>query len=254
MTSIMERIKRFKLWPIIVWLIIWEAASIIIGEKILIASPFDTLSTLWSLLKTSSLYIAITTSLLHVLIGFLIALILGFILGVEAFYHKHLKELIDPFMAVIKSIPVASFIILVLIMVSADHLSIIIAFLMVLPLVYENVYKGLSETEKDLIEVSEVYELDLKKRFRYIYLESVYPYLDNACHLGLSYAFKAGIAAEVIGLPDNSIGEHLYEAKIYLATSELFAWTFIIIVVSALCTKIVSCLYDKAVKYLRSGV
>ena len=119
---------------------------------------------------------------------------------------------------------------------------------------YENVYKGLNETKKDLIEVSEVYELDLKKRFRYIYLESVYPYLDNACHLGLSYAFKAGIAAEVIGLPDNSIGEHLYEAKIYLATSELFAWTFIIIVVSALCTKIVSCLYDKAVKYLRSGV
>ena len=111
----MERIKEFKLWPIIVWLIIWEAASIIIGEKILIASPFDTLSTLWSLLKTSSLYIAITTSLLHVLTGFLIALILGFILGVEAFYHKHLKELIDPFMAVIKSIPVASFIILVLI-------------------------------------------------------------------------------------------------------------------------------------------
>ena len=214
MTSIMERIKRFKLWPIIVWLIIWEAASIIIGEKILIASPFDTLSTLWSLLKTSSLYIAITTSLLHVLTGFLIASILGFILGVEAFYHKHLKELIDPFMAVIKSIPVASFIILVLIMVSADHLTIVIAFLMVLPLVYENVYKGLNETKKDLIEVSEVYELDLKKRFRYIYLESVYPYLDNACHLGLSYAFKAGIAAEVNGLPDNSIGEHLYVAKI----------------------------------------
>ena len=38
-------------------------------------------------------------------------------------------------------------------------------------------------------------------------------------------AFKSGIAAEVIGVPDFSIGANLYEAKIYLDTASLFAWT-----------------------------
>ena len=50
--------------------------------------------------------------------------------------------------------------------------------------------------------------------------------------------FKSGIAAEVIGVPDGSIGEGLYLAKIYLSTAELFAWTFMIIVVSTLFEKL----------------
>ena len=40
------------------------------------------------------------------------------------------------------------------------------------------------------------------------------------------------MAAEVIGLPKGSIGERLYQAKIYLDTPDLFAWTAVIILVS----------------------
>ena len=43
---------------------------------------------------------------------------------------------------------------------------------------------------------------------------------------------KAGVAAEVIGVPSGSIGEKLYNAKIYLNTPDLFAWTIVIIVIS----------------------
>ena len=46
------------------------------------------------------------------------------------------------------------------------------------------------------------------------------------------------IAAEIIGIPKGSIGENLYNAKIYLETPDLFAWTFVIIAVSVLFEKI----------------
>ena len=45
-------------------------------------------------------------------------------------------------------------------------------------------------------------------------------------------SWKSGAAAEVIGLPEHSIGEHLYMAKIYLETADLFAWTLVIVLVS----------------------
>ena len=72
------------------------------------------------------------------------------------------------------------------------------------------------------------------KRIRYIYLPSVIPYFSASVKAALGLAWKSGIAAEVISLPDGSIGERGYEAKIYLSTPDLFAWTLVIIVLAFL--------------------
>ena len=47
------------------------------------------------------------------------------------------------------------------------------------------------------------------------------------------------MAAEVIGLPNHTIGMHLYNAKVYLETPELFAWTLTVVVLSVLLEKLV---------------
>ena len=53
------------------------------------------------------------------------------------------------------------------------------------------------------------------------------------------------ITAEVIGLPNGSIGDALYRAKITLSTGELFAWTFVIILLSAGFEKLFLLLLDR---------
>ena len=65
--------------------------------------------------------------------------------------------------------------------------------------------------------------------------------------MALGICWKSGVAAEVIGLPDGSIGDALYRAKITLSTGELFAWTFVIILLSAGFEKLLLALLDKAV-------
>ena len=55
-------------------------------------------------------------------------------------------------------------------------------------------------------------------------------------------AWKAGVAAEVIGVIDGSIGGKLYDAKIYLLNSDLLAWTVVIIALSVVSEKIFSML------------
>ena len=75
--------------------------------------------------------------------------------------------------------------------------------------------------------------LALGRRLRAVWLPAVLPAFRQGCSVALGICWKSGVAAEVIGLPNGSIGDALYRAKITLSTGELFAWTFVIILLSA---------------------
>ena len=155
--------------------------------------------------------------------------------GASLSYRFPLVSILSsPLVKTVRATPVASIVILVLVWVHSRNLSVVISFLMVFPVVYTNILEGLVSTDKDLIEAAGVYRITRLKRIRYIYLPSLSPYIQSAISTSLGLAWKSGIAAEVIGLPDGSIGERVYEAKIYLSTPDLFAWTVVIIILAFL--------------------
>ena len=149
-----------------------------------------------------------------------------------------LEILLAPVVTVMKSVPVASFIILCLIWIPSRNLSVFITFLMVFPAVYTNVCQGIRETDRELLEMAQVFQVSFGRKVRYIYISQAAPYFQAACRLALGLCWKAGVAAEVIGIPGGSIGEKLYHAKIYLNTPDLFAWTIVIIGISVLFEKL----------------
>ena len=141
----------------------------------------------------------------------------------------------------------ASFIILALVWVSGRSLSILISFLMVLPVLYSAVRTGIESADAQLLEMAQVFHLSLARRVKAIWLPAILPAFRQGCRRGAGLCWKSGVAAEVIGLPDGSIGDALYRAKITLSTGELFAWTFVIILLSAGFEKLFLALLDKAV-------
>lgn len=152
---------------------------------------------------------------------------------------RGLAALLDPPLLLIRSTPIASLTILILMWVGARNLSVIVSFMMVLPVVYLNTLAGLRAVDPGLREMAEVFRFSFMKRLRYLILPTVFPYFRAAVSAGLGFCWKSGVAAEVIGIPGNSIGEKLYLAKIYLNTGELFAWTVVIILISYLFERIV---------------
>ena len=66
-------------------------------------------------------------------------------------------------------------------------------------------------------------------------------------------SWKAGVAAEVIGVVGGSIGEKLYEAKIYLQTGDLLAWTVVIVALSALFERAVLALLRRGCRWAKGG-
>ncbi len=127
----------------------------------------------------------------------------------------------------------ASFIILALVWLDAEALSLFISALMVFPPVYLNVLEGLRQTDPKLLELARVYRIPFRRRVWGVYLPQALPYFRSAASLALGLCWKAGAAAEVIGLPEGTIGERLYTAKVYYQTPDLFAWTAVILALSA---------------------
>lgn len=224
---------------VLFWLIVWQIISMKIETKILFASPVSVIQALGRLCVTAEFWKAAASSCLRIAAGFLLSFVAGIGLAVLSTAFVPIRELISPVMKLIKAVPVASFVILALLWISSANLSVLISFLMVIPVIYFNVLQGIQNTEKELLEMAEVFRMKKIRRLRYIYLPSVLPYLVSACSVGLGFCWKSGIAAEVIGIPANSIGRKLYEAKLYLMTEDLFAWTFVIVGISILLEKLV---------------
>ncbi len=214
------------------WLCLWQMVAAWLDKPIFLPYPGDVWKALVALVGDETFLTIVGSSLAHIGIGFSFALVVGLVLAVACSFSDFLAALLLPAIKLIKTVPVVSFVILVLLWVDAAKISIVISFLIVLPVIYENVRRGIRETNPQLLEMSKVFGVGIGKRLRYIFLPSAIPYSTAACSVGLSLCWKAGIAAEVIGLAKNSIGRQLYDAKLYLDAEALFAWTIVVIVVS----------------------
>lgn len=213
---------------------LWQILAMLIGQTILLPTPLAVLLRLCSIWQVAGFWTAIALSGSRIVGGFLLALILGLVLGTLAGRIPLCGLLFSPFAFTIKSVPVASFIVICLIWLSSSQLSIFISFLMVLPVVYHTVQNGIEHTDRALLEACHVFNLSWYRRLLYVWLPQLRPFLLSACTTGFGLAWKAGITAEIIGIPPSSIGRMFYDAKLYLNTTDLFAWTVIVLVLSLL--------------------
>ena len=156
----------------------------------------------------------------------------GELLAVAAGRLRVLEILLWPYVTVIKSVPVASFIIICLIWLNTSQLAVFISFLMVFPAIYSNTLQGIRSADPALLEMARLYRVPFSRRLGYIYVPQVKPFLLSGCSVALGMSWKSGVAAEVIGVVGGSIGERLYESKVYFQTADLLAWTVVIVVCS----------------------
>lgn len=232
------RSSQTPLWQkaaaILVWILIWQFAAMGLGHGgLFLATPLQTLGALAQLAPTAAFWQRIVFSALRIMAGFLLAAAGGLLLGAVGARWHWVRVFIDPAMQLIRAMPVASFVILALLWVRSANLSVIVSFTHVLPVVYAGVLGGIADTDQKLLEMAKVYRLPLTARLRYIWLPGIFPSFCESCIAAMGMCWKSGVSAEVIGLPDHSVGDALYRAKITLSTPDVFAWTLVIVLLSA---------------------
>ena len=235
-TSIMKQSKSIIKTVITAtfWLAVWQLISMAVGLDILVPSPITTLLALFDMAKTGGFYLAVLYSLFRIIVGFALGVIFGVLGAVLSVRFSIFKMLTSPILRLIRAVPVASFIILTLVWIKSNNLPIFICFLMVLPIIWDNVESGISSADKKLIEMGKVYGLADNEILSKIKIPLIMPSFISALMTSLGFAWKSGIAAEVICKPLNSLGGMLQDSKVYLETPRVFALTAVVALLSLL--------------------
>lgn len=232
-------LKIFKICgPIAVYICIWQLLSMSVGSSLLLPSPKETFEAMVRIIRSKMGWVAISATLLRIVIGYVCGCIAGVLLAVLTAHSRVCDWLLKPLRSLIKTTPITSFALILLVSVVKGTLPIVVAMIVVIPMIWQTTEEAIKSRSKQLDEMSRIY-LTFWKKLRYVTLPQVLPRFLATASTALGFAWKAVITAEILAVPKKSIGLQMYNNKMYLETPELIAWTLIVIILSVI---IESCL------------
>lgn len=231
--------RRFarKVGIIVFWLAVWQLLDVIIDNRLVLAGPIRVAQSLVEQLGQPDFWVICGASFGRIALGFLLSFVVGFLLALMSCRHRLFRDFVDPIISLLRTIPVASFIILLLIWVGNQALTVFLAFFIVLPLIYTNMVTGFESVDRQMLEMARVYGLSRWRTFLYIYRPAFMPFLMSSTKISLGMTWKSGIMAEVLATPKPSIGKEMATARTFLDTPDLLAWTVVVMVLSFLFEK-----------------
>lgn len=226
---------------IVFWVGVWYILALAINPNLMfkIPTPADTVIAFFGNLGKSAFWAAAATSLWHICSGFVIACVLGLILGMLSGSLPIFKTFTLPLVHLIRSIPVAAFVVLAWLWIPNSFLPTVIAAITVLPIVWSAVEEATIETDKKLLEMAKVMRLSKIKTIIHIRFFGILPTYRAAVISGLGYAWRSGVAAEIICNPTGSIGTLLSGAKQDIDYPQVFAVTLTIVLLSLIIEKLI---------------
>ena len=239
--------KRMKKGlAVLFWLAVWQVGAIVANRSLLlpIPTPLTTLQTLFRLLRQGSFYLTVGASLTRIALGFVTALLAGTLSALLSVRYRVFAILTEPLLQLIRAIPVASFTILLFLWVRRSALPSCVVFLTVYPLVWANMESGLRALDGSLAEMARVFGMKSGEIFRQITLPGLRSCFSASMAAGLGFAWKSGVAAEVICRSENSIGNLLWAGKNAVDYDEVFALTLVIV----LCSTVLQALAGRLMK------
>lgn len=232
------------LLTLLFWLLIWLVAAWLIeqkvqgrGNELLLPYPQSVGEALLRLCRQTDFWKTVGQSLLRVVEGVGYGFLLGGLLAVITCWVPLADRLLSPAIRVIRATPVASFILLVLLWTGRGNVPVVVAALMVLTVVWENLCQGIRAVDGQLLEMAKCYRFSWFKTVTLVYIPSLKPFFAAALTNAIGLAWKSAVAAEVLCQPPQAAGTNIYYAKLYLEIPDLFAWTVVVVTLSLILEK-----------------
>ncbi|MGN0286851.1 MAG: ATP-binding cassette domain-containing protein [Atopobiaceae bacterium] len=214
------------------WIVVWQLASWAVGNPILFAGPLETAQALVGLLPDVHFWQIVLSSAVHILVGFALAFVLGLVLAGLSSTHAFVRHALAPLVQTIKATPLVCFVVLLLLWVGSRRVSSYAVFLVGFPAIYFAALQGFDADDGGVQEALRVMGVGGVRRALAVTWPKALPYVLAACRNACGMSWKAGVAAELIGTPPNTIGERIYQSRLLLETQDLFAWTIVVILLS----------------------
>ncbi len=220
------------------WLALWQVVALAVGSSVLLVGPWQVVVRLTELVPTLDFWTTVARTFGRITLGFALAAGVGVLLAAVSAASPWSRALVSPLIVTIRSTPVVAFIILLLIWADVAWLATVVSFLATLPIVHTTVLTGIGQRDRALLEMTAVFRVPRWRRLLAVDVPGVLPYFATACRTGVGFAWKSGVAAEVIGLPSGTVGERLYQGRLFLETGDVLAWTVVVVLVAFVCEKL----------------
>ncbi len=214
------------------WIGVWQIVYTFVGMDVIIPSPLGVAKRVWELLFTGDFWVITASSVGRILLGYMCGIVLGLLLAGITYASGFMYDLMKPVISIARATPVASMTVIIIVWVTNQAVPLFIVGLMVFPIIWGNTYEGIKNTDKKLLQMSDSFSVGFFSKLLYIYVPSVYSYFIAGASTALGLAWKSGIAAEILGSTQGSVGQQLNTAKVTLDSEGKFAWTVIVIVLS----------------------
>ena len=234
--------KRFmqnspKFLSIFFFLIIWEGVALYIDNSLLFPRVSEIFLSLKNLVASGDFILILWNTLSRFFISIVFSLILAIIFSVASYRYEVISFLLFPFIIFLRAVPTIAIIIVVLIWSSVERVPIVVGMLILFPILYESILGGIKNVDKNLLKMSKVFKVPTKRVVRDIYIPSIYYSISSNIPSYMGLTFKVIIAGEVLSQESLSIGGEIFINKIYLESSNIFAWIIVVIVLNYLLEK-----------------
>ena len=204
-------------------LVVWVILHAAVGNELVFPAFFDCVKQAVALLQTGGFWKSLLHTFLRTLGAFGISFILAAILAVLSYMLPTFGRFFAPFAAAMRAIPTLAVLLLILLWAKAAIAPVVVATLTLLPMLYAGFLAAIARTDKNLLEMSRVYQVPWKKRLMKLYLPTVAPYAVKEGTAALSLGLKLVASAEVLAATAVGLGGMMQESKIYLDVPRLFA-------------------------------
>lgn len=234
----LERATAERVAAVALWVCVWQAASVAVRQQLILPGPVDVAAALAGLVYSGAFWAKVGFSALRIVGATFAAYVAGISLALASARWHVVRVVARPPLVAVKSTPVVCVVVLLLIWLGSANVSMAAVFLMALPGLYFPMLEGLDHVSVARRELFCVHGVRGAARSLGLVWPEALPFLCAASETVVGMAWKAGVAAELIGVPSGSIGERIYQAKLLLETPDLFAWTIVVIVLAAVCERV----------------
>lgn len=233
------RSKIKKVLIIIFWVAVWAGIAAIVSRPIILAGPIEVFNSASKIIITTDFWLTILVSFIHIIIGFIIACILGTLFGILSYKFKTFNEFINPLMQLAKSAPIVCFIVLLLVWFGAEIVDIITVIIAVTPVYFFAIYEACINRNIKTHNMLKIYQVPYKVIFRVFEWPNVLPYFNQATKTGIGLSWKSAVTAQMIGAVAYTIGEGVYTSKMQLDSAQVLLWMFVVVILGWICEKII---------------
>ena len=220
------------------WLAVWVFAAALVAQPLILPGPGAVVVALLRLVCDANTCAILVGSGARILGGLALAAICGGVLAGVSVRSRTFARLVAPALSFVKATPVACVVVLLLIWLGSARVSIAAVFLMALPGVYFSLVEGLAQVDKPLEQMFRLHGVRGWRLFCAHTWREVLPFVLSCARAVIGMSWKAGVAAELIGMAAGTVGERIYQAKLLIETADLLAWTVLVVAASWACERV----------------